>query len=343
MSLKLFEPEADDGPQPASGASADSQAFANGFSDPDVGVVRGWWRQLRAAAWPTIKYLTETEVHTYAFSVAANAILSFVPFFVLVATITRNVFHSRAMTNVVFQVLESYLPVWNYSDKMFIVRNLRVLLEQRLTHGIQIISLAMLFISSTGIFEPLEVALNRVWGFTTNRSYLKNLLISLGLALGSGVLGLISVALTTGTQNMAKPYIPEHVEITLQNRVIGAATWVFARLIVHFFALLATIAIFFFIYWLLPNGKVKARQVFPVAVVVGVLLEITKYIYMLALPVLDFQRAYGPFYLSVTLIFWAFTAGMLLLAGAHLSAAGRPSPEKKNVDQLGTAAGSRAH
>jgi membrane protein len=294
-----------------------------GHGERSPGIVRTWLNQLRAGAWPTLKYLTETEVHTYAFSVAANAILSFVPFFVLVATITRNVFHSRAMTNVVFQVLESYLPVWNYNDKMFIVRNLRALLEMRLTHGIQIVSLVMLFISSTGVFEPLEVALNKVWGFKENRSYLKNQLISLGLALGSGTLGLVSIALTSRTQQIAKPFFPERVPIALLTRISNEAAWIFTRMIVHFFALLATIAVFFFIYWLLPNGKVKARQVFPAAVVVGILLEVAKYIYMLALPVLDFQAAYGPFYLSVTLIFWAFTAGMLLLGGAHLSAAGR--------------------
>jgi YihY family inner membrane protein len=100
-----------------------------------------------------------------------------------------------------------------------------------------------------------------------------------------------------------------------------AVTWI----IMKFFALLTTIAIFFFIYWILPNGKVKARQVFPAAVVTGVLLEIAKYVYMAVLPLLDFHEAYGPFYISVTLIFWAFTAGMLLLGGAYLSAS-----EKEN-------------
>ena len=47
-----------------------------------------------------------------------------------------------------------------------------------------------------------------------------------------------------------------------------------------------------------------------------------KYCYILAVPRLDFQEVYGPFAISVTLIFWAFLAGLLLLAGAHLSAVG---------------------
>ena len=47
------------------------------------------WKQLTSLA----KYLTQTEVHTYAFSVAANAILSLFPFIVMMFTIARRVAH----------------------------------------------------------------------------------------------------------------------------------------------------------------------------------------------------------------------------------------------------------
>src|SRR4051794_39413562 len=42
------------------------------------------------------KYMMRTEVHTYAFSVAANVILSLFPFIVMMLTISRVVFHSTA-------------------------------------------------------------------------------------------------------------------------------------------------------------------------------------------------------------------------------------------------------
>ena len=83
----------------------------------------------------------------------------------------------------------------------------------------------------------------------------------------------------------------------------------------------AVISMFFLIYWVLPNGKVPVRSVLPAAIVIGVLFEVSKYAYTALLPLFSFQDVYGPFYVSVTLIFWAFWVGMLLLAGAHLSAA----------------------
>ena len=81
-----------------------------------------------------------------------------------------------------------------------------------------------------------------------------------------------------------------------------------------------TISTFFLLYYLLPNGKVPARPMLRAAVFAGLLTEVVKYLYMWSLPWLDFKAAYGPFSASVTILFWAFCASMILLMGAHASA-----------------------
>src|SRR6266404_9211235 len=73
---------------------------------------------------PTARYLMSTDVHTFAFSVAANAILSFFPFVVLLLTITSKVLRSPAMTNMILDLLRDYLPV----GQDFVIRNLKVLM-----------------------------------------------------------------------------------------------------------------------------------------------------------------------------------------------------------------------
>jgi membrane protein len=250
------------------------------------------------------KYLMRTEVHTFAFSVAANVILSFFPFVVLLLTVTRQVFHSHSMYDVVLQLLRSYLP----AGQDVVVRSVVALTPRR---GVKIFSLAMLLLSSTGVFVPLEVALNHVWGFANNRKYLANQAISLLLALACGTLALISVALTAQNQEKLLSWLGS------RDRFLFHAG---AFLVMKLSAIVASISIFFLIYWLLPNGKVRARNVLPAAILTGVIWDLMKYAYILALPWLDFQQVYGPFALSVTLMFWAFLSGMLLLAGAQLSA-----------------------
>lgn len=254
----------------------------------------------------TLKYLLRTEVHTFAFSVAANAILAFFPFVVLLMTLIRRVFHSKTMYEVVKQLLMDYLP----AGQDFVVRNLNALVGAK--HRVQLASLVMLLVTSTGIFVPLEVALNRIWGFPKNRSYLGNQLISLILAFGCGVLALLSIAGTAGNIHL------------LESLLHGHLTWLVRMIdfiVMKIFAIATSITIFFLIYWLLPNGKVPARAVMPSAVITGLLSEALKYCYILALPWLNFQEVYGPFTVSVTMMFWAFLSGLLLLTGAHLSAA----------------------
>jgi YihY family inner membrane protein len=238
-----------------------------------------------------------TDVHTFAFSVAANAILSFFPFVVLLMTVIRRVFHSRIMYNVVLQLLRDYLP----AGQDFVIRNLNALVGAR--HRVQVFSLVMLLITSTGVFVPLEVALNRVWGFTKNRSYLGNQLISLGLAFACGCLALLSVFLTAGNQQLLEFMFLGHST----NFLFRAA----AFLVMKTFAIAASFAIFFLIYWVLPNGRVPAQAVLPAAVMTGLAAEVLKYAYILALPRLNFQEAYGPFSISVTLMIWAFLMGHL--------------------------------
>jgi membrane protein len=252
------------------------------------------------------RYMARTEVHTYAFSVAANSILSLFPFIVLLLTISRNLFHSRQMEEIAGDMMKNLLPV----GQDFVIRNMQILTHPH--KGTQLFSVVMLLITSTGVFLPLEVALNGVWGVRQNRSYLHNQAVSLGLALAVGILAMASVASSASQQTILSWVFLNHTD----NVVFRFISYGFLRLC----AGLASILLFFLIYWILPYRKIPARAVLPTAVVIGLLWQLAKVLYIKALPWLDFQSVYGPFYISVGLMMWAFLTGLLLLAGAHFSA-----------------------
>ncbi|HYL93748.1 MAG TPA: YihY/virulence factor BrkB family protein [Alphaproteobacteria bacterium] len=283
--------------------STPAQQVAKGFNWADI--VAPWKEMLQRRGLITLHYLTKTEAHTYAFSVAANAILSFFPFMALMLWLIRNVLHSPSMFNMVLELLRTHLP----AGQEAVVAGLITI--ARAGKRVHVASLAILLITSTGVFLPLEVAFNRIWGFTKNRSYLSNQLVSLALAFACGVLALISVALAAGNR-MALAFVLRGTE----NIIFKGLMFVVVQLL----ATAASIAIFFLIYWILPHGKISARSVLPSAVLMGVLWELAKYAYMFALPWLSFREVYGPFAVSVTLIFWAFLSGLMMLAGAHLAA-----------------------
>ena len=68
------------------------------------------WYLWRKDGKALFSYLLDSEVHTFAFSVAANSILSFIPFIVLLYTISLSVFHSQQMAGVVNDMVNLFMP-----------------------------------------------------------------------------------------------------------------------------------------------------------------------------------------------------------------------------------------
>jgi membrane protein/epoxyqueuosine reductase len=80
-------------------------------------------RRLARALLPTFRYLMQTEVHVFAFSVSAGLLLSFFPFLTLMLSICRYVLKWREGVSAVYFALNDYFP-----DTMgqFIRRNFEV-------------------------------------------------------------------------------------------------------------------------------------------------------------------------------------------------------------------------
>lgn len=252
-----------------------------------------------------LHYLLDSEVHTFAFSVAANAILSFIPFIVLLYTIAHGIFHSPQMTEVISDFIKYLFP----SNQVFVVTNIMKIIPG---HGVPLLSLGMILISCTGIFLPLEVALNRSWGVAKSRNYLMNQLIALGLALWMVLLGMISILINAVERSVLGVMFFGHVD-NFAFRFLTESSLAISTLV-------ASILFFFSIYWLLPNRKLPARPVLRVSIVTGALWVGAKYLFVAILPRLDLTSMYGPFSVSVGLLLWAYVSGLLLFAGAQFSA-----------------------
>src|SRR5713226_5157763 len=151
------------------------------------------FRRLASFFAPTVRFLLQTEIHVYAFAIAASLLLSFFPFLVLLLSICQKVLHWRQAVDVIYLALQDFLP-GDPGVSDFVRSNLRATVALR--GRVEVFSVLLLLVTSNGVFEPLEVALNRVWGIPANRSYWRNQWISFGLILVCGVLAILSVFLT---------------------------------------------------------------------------------------------------------------------------------------------------
>ena len=276
---------------------------AESDQEPDS---RAKWYRWRRDGKALVAYLLDSEVHTFAFSVAANAIISFIPFIVLLYTLSRSVFHSTTMVAVVGDMVRYFLP----SNQEFVAASLAAAAPR---HGVQILSLALILVSCTGIFLPLEVALNQAWGVAKSRNYLFNQVVAFGLALLMVALALASILLNAGEQGLLTFLFFHHTD----NFVFKGISYLW----LSFSTGVASILFFFSIYWFLPNRKVPWRPVLRAAIVTGIVWLVAKVVFVQVLPHLDLKALYGPFYVSVGLLFWAYVSGLILFAGAQFSVA----------------------
>jgi uncharacterized BrkB/YihY/UPF0761 family membrane protein len=259
--------------------------------------VRPWWTRCK----PTVHYLIETEAHVYALAISASVLLAFYPFVIVMTALCRDVLHWPAAARGIPLALTDF---FGKGQGDFISRNIQTWAIPKL----RITSMFLLLFTANGVFEPMEVALNRAWGVTQNRSYVKNQIVSLGLIFACGGLALLSLMLTA---------------VPLQ--WIGTVGWFRAFLARLFFKLAAvpiSILALFLVYWLLPNRKVEPQRVVRVAIAVGLILEGCKYVNMIAAGWLEdkFKADYGVFEHSVTILVLSALASLIVLAGAHWTA-----------------------
>jgi YihY family inner membrane protein len=250
---------------------------------------------------PTARYVFQTEAHVYALAIAASVLLSFFPFVIVMVSFCRSVLHSPAAVQAIYLALEDFFP----GDlAAFVKRNL-------VAQTAPLWSMVLLLLTANGVFEPLEVALNRAWGVAKNRPYWKNQLVALGLIFACGALALISLMLTA----LNKSWAPAWAGHTDWSSWLNVLVFKLAAIPLSIFAL-------FLVYWLLPNCKINPRAVAPAAIFVGLALEAIKYldIFLWQYFQVKIKNEYGPFQHSALILLWSFAGGLIVLAGAEWTA-----------------------
>ncbi len=266
--------------------------------------VRTAFAELKADARQIGHYMLSTESHVYAFAVAANVLLSFWPFMLVLIALFRNVMGWPAAVTALYATIQDFFAG---ATGEFLAYNLEMVTQWR--YRVEWLSMLLLLFTANGIFLPLEVALNRAWGVKENRSLLKNQIVSMGLIFACGFLALLSAALTGAGVQVWEAFF---------GKTGTSAPWAI-KMIAKAASLPVTILALFLIYAYLPNMRVPRRAILPRVVVVGLCLELLKWINLAIWPWLfrKFDREFGVFKHSVTILTWSFLAAMVVLAGAE--------------------------
>lgn len=266
--------------------------------------IRAAFAELKADARQIGRYVLSTESHVFAFAIAANVLLSFWPFMLVLIALLRRVLGWPAAVTALYATIQDFFAG---ATGEFLTYNLEVVTQWR--RRVEWLSMLLLLFTANGIFLPLEVALNRAWGVKENRSLLKNQAVSMGLIFVCGWLALFSAALTGAGVQVWEAFFGQ----------TGTSAPLVIKMIAKAASLPVTILALFLIYVYLPNTSVPQRAILPRVVVVGLALELLKWINLAIWPWLfrKFDREFGVFKHSVTILTWSFLAAMVVLAGAE--------------------------
>jgi len=180
----------------------------------------------------------------------------------------------------------------------------------RMARGLEVFSLFLIVWGSSGIFIPVEMALNRAWGGRGNRSFWKSRGLAFLMTAAGGIVVFASIALTVSVRSYGRQ-------------------WPFlAASMAKSTAFLLTYALFFLIYRVIPQVRVSTLVAAKASVWSAATWEAAKYGFVIKLAQMNLRAVYGPLAFAVSLVLWAYVSSLILVLGALMSPVSEPRRRK---------------
>ncbi len=275
-----------------------------------VGRPTGWhkhWARARQVLSQALVSFFREDSLTISASIAYHAILSLFPLMLLLMGLGGAFIGRYELSGQLAVVLDRYLPM----KPDFILINLA-----SISHSfgrVTLASILLLLWSSSGVFLPLEKALNRAWHVEKGRNWLRSHLVALEMALIFGVLIVASTALASLNMSLhhwVQAKIFHHTNLPLE--LFYHTAFVLAT-----FGL--TLGMFLTLFQRLPNHPLRVSEVLPGAALTALFWEGARSLFTLMLPHFNYRHVYGSIGAMVALMTWAYISSAVLLFGAQVS------------------------
>jgi len=274
-----------------------------------VARVRELARLTALSAWRGFVGFYNSDNLTYAASIAYYALLSLFPFFLLAFALLGNATADEHDRAAVLDFVLRYFP----RQFDFITSQLDAFRTNALRVGVG--GTIALVWGALGFFGSISTAVNYAWGVDKQRSYWKHKLFSFLMLCVAGALLLLALLLVSASSMVGASWFAGVLA-----RFPGLA--VLRSLTVRNGTTLLFIVVVGFVYYFVPNAKVRFRDVWIGAVVTGLLwkgaLEGFSW-YMRDMN--RFTRVNGSIAAAVVFLIWVYTQAVILLYGVEFTAA----------------------
>ena len=179
-----------------------------------------------------------------------------------------------------------------------------------------IISVGVTIFSATTVFAEIQSSLNTIWGIKAvpRKSwlkYIKNRLLSFSVILVFAFILLITFTITNLITDLSNRYIANNPDVAESLvKVIG----IFVNIVV-------TTIIFTLIFKILPDAKIKSKDVFIGALVTTVLLLAGQWGISFYIAIANIETVYGAAAFMAIFIIWIYYSAIIIYTGAEFTKA----------------------
>lgn len=259
--------------------------------------------------WRGLEGFYHSDNLTYAASIAYYALLSLFPFFMLVLALLARVTADVGDRAAVLGFVLRYFP----AQFEFITTQLDAFRGTALTLGVA--GTAALMWGALGVFGAISTAVNHAWRVEAQHSFWKHKLLSFVMMLVAGLILLVALLLVSASQMVGASWFAAVLPrfpglLVLRGFTIRHATTLLFIVVVGF------------IYYFVPNAKVRFRDVWIGAVVTGLLWKGTLEGFSWYMrDMSSVTRVNGSIAAVVVFLVWVYVQAVILLYGAEFTAA----------------------
>lgn len=257
----------------------------------------------------TVQGFMDDDVPRLSASLAYATLFAMIPFFSLLITI--GTFFHADLTDQLYVQLQPVLGAEAVEQFKAIIQSAE---NTDFTSFAAIISLAVSIFGATAIFAEIQGSLNTIWGIKAipKKSwlkYIKNRLLSFSIILVFAFILLITFSITNIIENLSERFMYNYPDIA------GSLVKVVGFII----NVGVTTFIFTLIFKILPDAKIKSRDVLVGALVTTILFLIGQWAISLYIGIAQVGSVYGAAAFMAILITWIYYSAIIIYIGAEFT------------------------
>lgn len=264
-------------------------------------------RLILLAAWRGVKELYDSEGLTHAASIAYYALLSLFPIFLLALFVLNELTTDAGERDTVVRFVFRYFP----RQFDFISGQLDAFQQQPARFGFWG-SVALVW-ASLGVFNAVTAAVNHAWAVEKKRSFLGHRLIGFLMMVSAGLVLMLGLVIASMVR-LAETRLGE---------AFARSTWLdwLSGIVASYVATALLIGCVALIFYFVPNTKVRFRDVWPGAILVGVLWRIAFQLFSwYAADLATWNVIHGSLAAVVVFLLWIYISAVILIYGVEMTA-----------------------